>query len=181
MRCAGRAAARQPIRSKRTNRGATTAADGTTQALGNDSPGYSAHSHGTLGRLGESPEHGHPRRPLWLVALGGELTLGACGASDQAPALHVSARSVSATPTPNSLQEPVFWGPVGTAFTFQDATGNVMTVSLIDVMYGPQGTSDISPGIAYRWVGATFKIVGVSDTSSGVPNAEASLSRAPAT
>lgn len=181
MRCAGRAAARQPIRSKRTNRGATTAADGTTQALGNDSPGYGAHSHGTLGRLGESPEHGHPRRPLWLVALGGELTLGACGASDQTPALHVSARSVSATPTPNSLQEPVFWGPVGTAFTFQDATGNVMTVSLIDVMYGPQGTSDISPGIAYRWVGATFKIVGASDTSSGVPNAEASLSRAPAT
>jgi hypothetical protein len=40
---------------------------------------------------------------------------------------------VSATPTPSSLQEPVFWGPVGTAFTFQDATGNVMTIPLDQV------------------------------------------------
>jgi hypothetical protein len=74
----------------------------------------------------------------------------------------VSTRPVSATPTPNSLQKPVFWGPPGAPFTFTDAMGNVMTVSLIGVMYGPQGTADISPSIAYRWVGAKFKLVGIS-------------------
>jgi hypothetical protein len=52
--------------------------------------------------------------------------------------------------------------------------GNVMTVSLIGVMYGPQGTADISPSIAYRWVGAKFKLVGISQhairsVSSGHP------------
>lgn len=74
-------------------------------------------------------------------------------------------------PTANLLLRPVFETP----FTFKDAMGDVMNVSLIGVMYGPQGTADISPGIAYRWVGAKFKIVGISDTSSGAPNADISL------
>jgi hypothetical protein len=45
---------------------------------------------------------------------------------------------------------------------------------LIGVMYGPQGTADISPDISYRWVGANFKFVGISQhairsVSSGHP------------
>jgi len=82
---------------------------------------------------------------------------------------------VSATPTPNSLQEPVFEGQVGTPFTFKDAMGDAMTVSLIGVTYAPQGTADQSPGIGYRFVGAKFKIVGISGTSSGDANSDASL------
>lgn len=70
---------------------------------------------------------------------------------------------------------PVFAGTVVTPFTFKDATGNVMTVSFIGVIYGPQGTADISPGIGYRWVGAKFEIVGISGTSSGDANADAAL------
>ena len=70
---------------------------------------------------------------------------------------------------------PIFEGTVVTPFTFKDATGNVMTVSLIDVIYGPQGTADISPGIGYRWVGAKFEIVGISGTSSGDANTGALL------
>jgi hypothetical protein len=156
-------------------------ADDTTQAWGNDSPRYDAHGPGALGRLGESPEHSRLRWPFWLVALTAGLTLGACSGAGQAPAAPVSATPVSATPvhatpgsampTANLLLRPVFETP----FTFKDAMGDVMNVSLIGVMYGPQGTADISPGIAYRWVGAEFKIVGISGTSSGAPNADISL------
>lgn len=151
-----------------------------------DPPSYGAHGHRTLRRRsGESPEHSRLRWPFWLVALSAGLTLGACSASGQAPAVPVSATPVPATPvyatpafalpTPNLLLGPVFEGQVGMPFTFKDAMGDVMTVSLIGVMYGPQGTTDTSPGIAYRWVGAKFKIVGISGTSSGTPNADSSL------
>ncbi len=143
----------------------------------NDSPRSGAHDHRTLRRLGEGPEHSYPRWPFCL-ALGAGLTIGACSPSGQAPATPVSATPVSATPTSNSLDNPIFplfEGLAGTPFTFTDAAGNVMTVSLIGVMYGPQGTADTSPGIAYRWVGAKFKIVGISGRFSGVPIADASL------
>jgi hypothetical protein len=147
--------------------------DATDQRLaggGKDPPRYGGDGRRTLRRPRESPQHSHPRWPFWLVALGAGLTLGACSASGQVPATPMSATAVSATPTPNSLQ-----GPVGTPFTYKDATGNVMTVSLIGVTYAPQGTADQSPGIGYRFVGAKFKIVGISGTSSGDANSDASL------
>jgi len=122
------------------------------------------------------PELSHLRWPFWLVALVAGLTLAACSASGQAPATPGSATPVPATPTPASSQEPVFVGAaVRTPITIKDATGDVMTVSLIGMIYGPQGTADTSPGIAYHWVGAKLEIVGVSGTSSGDANADASL------
>jgi hypothetical protein len=73
--------------------------------------------------------------------------------------------------TPNNLT-----GPVGTAYTDTDASGNVMTVTLTGITDPAQG-ADVytTPNNGFHFIATKFSISGVSGTSSDDANSVAAV------
>jgi hypothetical protein len=98
------------------------------------------------------------------------LAQGLCAA---APTLCAAAATDTPAPaaTPNDLT-----GPVGTAYTDTDSSGNVMTVTLTG-MINPAHGADIytTPDNGFYFVAAKFSITGVSGTSSDDANSDAAV------
>jgi hypothetical protein len=108
---------------------------------------------------------------FWAVGCGGSISAGSPTPTTQATGAATSPPTVAPTPTPSSLE-----GPVGTPFTDTDAQSNVMSVTLTQVIDPAKGSSSYTtPDNGKRFVGAKFKIVGVSGTFSSDANSFASV------
>ncbi len=92
------------------------------------------------------------------------------------PAASAPAAKPKPKPKPASDSSTNLSGPVGTAFTDTDDSNNKMAVKLTHVMDPAQGADEFNtPDNGNRFVGAKFKITGLSGTFSDDANSDAVL------
>lgn len=119
------------------------------------------------------------RIALLISVAGTTAVLTACGASvskSSAPATSAAAPSTtSAAPSPTPSPSNSLSGPVGTSFRVTDGS-NVMDVTLTKVIDPAQGADQYTtPDPGKRFVGAVFKLKGVTGSFSDDANSDASL------
>lgn len=103
--------------------------------------------------------------------------LTACGASvskSSAPATSAP-QSTSAAPSPTPSPSNSLSGPVGTSYRVTNGS-NVMSVTLTKIVDPAQGADQYTtPDPGKRFVGAVFKLTGVTGSFSDDANSDASL------
>jgi hypothetical protein len=119
------------------------------------------------------------RGPVTVVAaLATAVILGVVGCGSivktSAPAHTAPAAAASSAAAPSPT--PSLSGPVGTSYTVTDPSGNKISVTLTRVIDPAQGADQFTtPQSGSRFVGAVFKIKGISGTFSDDANNDATV------
>lgn len=109
---------------------------------------------------------------LGIVGCGGIAKTSA--PATKAPASKAPATTDSTEPSPSPSSS--LSGPVGTAYTANDGSGNKMSVTLTRVIDPAQGSDQFNtPDNGNRFVGAVFSITGITGTFSDDANNDATL------
>jgi hypothetical protein len=120
------------------------------------------------------------------LAVSTVLSIAACGSTMSTLTTHKAAATTpAATPATTPAPTPVaqttttssstsLTGPVGTPYTDTDAQNNEMSVTLTQVIDPAQGANEFdTPDNGNRFVGAKFKIAGISGSFSDDANSDA--------
>lgn len=111
-------------------------------------------------------------RTLGAVALA--VVAGACASTRTiTQGVEASQQPTTTTTTSTTTTTTSLRGPVGTPFTDTDSGGNVMSVTLTQIIDPAQGSDQFNtPNNGFRFVGAKFEITGVSGTFNNDANSD---------